>query len=79
MINSSQISTGTDYNATVALLIVAFVFSPAVLVLSGPFGHVSVSLAAGFSLVCAVLAWANWSKRATLTIPSIVDRPSRTR
>ena len=73
MKSSQQRYTGTDYNSTVALVIVALVFSPALLVLSSPFGNASVYASAAFSAMCLVLAWANWKKRSALTIPSIVD------
>jgi hypothetical protein len=53
----SQKSTGTGFAATVALLTVAFVFIPAVLVVSRPFGYVSLSLAIACSVLCVTLAW----------------------
>lgn len=70
MFQASEKSTGTGYTTTVAFLLVAFVFSPAVLIISRPFGYVSVSLAVACSAICVILAWVNW-KKSQLTIPSI--------
>lgn len=71
MFHSHEKSTGTQYTLTVTLLALAFVFSPALLVLSNRFGYVSVSLAVVCSTLCVALAWLNWSKYSRLTIPSI--------
>jgi hypothetical protein len=71
MLDAHQKLTGTRYTATAALAIAAAVFSPAVLVLSRPFGQASVTLAVGFSAACLALAWLYWSKYSRLTIPSI--------
>jgi hypothetical protein len=62
---------------TVALLIGAFVFSPAALIVSRPIGYGSVTLALAFSAVCAFLAWINWKRNSELTIPSIATQSSR--
>ena len=77
MIKSHQKYTGTQYTMTVALLIVAFIFSPAVLMVSRPLGYVSVSLALTCSALCVILAWVNWRKHSELTIPSIATHRSR--
>ena len=66
-----QKSTGTRYTTTVALLTVAFIFSPAVLFVSRPVGYVSVALAIAFSALCVTLAWVNWKRSSQLFIPSI--------
>lgn len=71
MYDSDQKSTGTGYTTTVALLVMAFIFIPAVVVASRPIGYASVSLAVACSALCVVLAWANWKKSSQLTIPSI--------
>lgn len=63
--------SGTQYTQTVALLVLAFVFSPVVLMLSDRLGYVSISLAATGSTLCILLAWLNWNKHSRLTIPSI--------
>jgi hypothetical protein len=68
---ASQKSTGTGYTTTVALLTVAFIFIPAVLVVSRPFGYVSLSLAIACSALCVTLAWVNRKKSLQLSIPSI--------
>lgn len=71
MFDSHQKSTGTQYSGTVALLIVACIFSPAVLIVSRPFGYVSISLALACSALCVAFAWVNWKKYSQLTIPSL--------
>ena len=71
MFDPQQKSTGTGYTTTVALLAVAFIFSPAVLMISRPIGYVSLSLAIACSAICLALAWANWKKSSQLSIPSI--------
>ena len=70
----SQKSTGTGYTRTVALLAVAFIFVPAVLFMSRPFGYGFASLAGIVSALCAVWAWVNWKKASRLTIPSIASQ-----
>jgi hypothetical protein len=65
-------STGTRYTMTAALLLVAFIFSPIVLIASRPFGYVSVALALACSALCVAWAWVNGNKYSALTIPSIV-------
>lgn len=79
MSNSQQKYTGTRYTTTVALLIVAFVFSPAVLTLSRPFGSVAISLAIACSALCLGFAWINWTRHSELTILSIASVSSRSR
>jgi hypothetical protein len=71
MFQASEKSTGTGYTTTFAFLAVAFVFSPALLIVSSPVGPVSVSLAIACSALCIILAWVNWKKSSTLTMPSI--------
>jgi hypothetical protein len=61
---SQQNSSGSGYTTTVALLAVAFIFSPAALVASRPIGYVSASLAIACSGLCLALAWIKWKKRA---------------
>ncbi|MBE0659140.1 MAG: hypothetical protein IH602_15705 [Bryobacteraceae bacterium] len=75
MLESHQKLTGTRYTATAALAIAASVFSPAVLVLSRPFGQASIALAIGFSAACLALAWFHWRNHSRLTIPSF-ETPS---
>jgi hypothetical protein len=66
-----QKSTGTRYTTMIALLSVAFIFSPAVLFVSRPVGYVSVALAIACSALCVTLAWVNWKRSSQLSIPSI--------
>ena len=77
MFDSDQKSTGTRYTTTVALLVMAFIFIPAVLVASRPSGYVSLSLAIACSALCVVFAWANWKKSSQLAIPSIAIQGGR--
>lgn len=78
MFDSCVRPTGTKYTTTVALLLVAFVLSPAVLMISRPFGYWAFSLAAACSALCATLAWFNWSRFSKLSIPTIMDGERRT-
>ena len=71
VLESYQKDTGTQYTGTAALLVVAFIFSPAALIFSRPLSYLSVLLAAGGSAVCIVLAWINWRKHSQLTMPSL--------
>ena len=71
MFDPSHKATGTAYTTTVALLLVAFVFSPVVLVASRPFGYLSLSLAIASSALCVTLAWVSWKRSSQLSIPSI--------
>jgi len=72
-----QKSTGTGYTFTVALLSVAFVFSPALLVISRPFGHAALALSIMCSVACVTLAWFTWKKSSQLSIPSIVFQEAK--
>ena len=78
MFDASKKSTGTGYTTTVAFLVVAFVFIPAVLVVSRPFGYLSVSLAIVCSTLCVALAWVTWRKTSQLSIPSIASQGAKT-
>ena len=77
MFDSHQEYTGTQYTPTVALLVVAFVFCPAVLMLSRPFGSVLLITVLGCTVLCATLAWFSWKKLSRRTLASIVVRESR--
>lgn len=74
MFDAQQKATGTDYTTTVTYLVVAFVFSPAILVLSRGWGYLSVSLAIACSALCVWMAWLNWKNSSRLSIPSIAAR-----
>ncbi len=71
MLQTPQNSSGDDYATTVALLAGAFIFSPAVLLMSGPFGMWQVTLATVVSLAGVGLTWANWRRYTRLTVPSV--------
>ena len=71
MLVANEKHTGTNYTATVALLIVAFIFIPAILIVSRPFGNVSLALAIACSVICIGLARMNWMKSSQLSISSI--------
>jgi hypothetical protein len=71
MFANQQKSTGTQYVIPVALLAVALIFSPAVLIVSHPFGYFGIALALACSTLCFALAWFNWEKKSQLTIPSL--------
>lgn len=47
---------------TIALLAAAFLFIPGLLLMSRPFGYVSLGLAVACSALCVVMARANWKK-----------------
>jgi len=74
MFNVRQKSTGTGYTTTVALLVVAFIFSPAILVASRPLSYLSVSLSITCSGLCVALAWVNWTRFSQRSMPSIVSQ-----
>lgn len=50
---------GSNYTATAALLIFAFIFIPALLIVSRPFGFASLSAAVACAVICIVMAWIN--------------------
>lgn len=77
MLVANEKPTGTNYTATVALLIVAFVFIPVILITSRPISYFSLAGAIVCSLVCISLARSNWTKFSQVSIPSIVDQGRR--
>jgi hypothetical protein len=64
-------STETGHTTAVAFLVVAFIFSPVILVVSRPLGYTSVLLASACSVLCLALAWFHWKKFSQLSMPSI--------
>jgi hypothetical protein len=68
--------TGTGYTRTAALVVVAFVFSPAALFFTRPLGYLSVSLAIACSVICIALARFNWKRNSQLSMPSIAIQKS---
>ena len=77
MLESYQKSTGTGYTTTVALLAVAFIFSPAILFIFWPVGYAASFLAIACSMVCAGWAWFNWKKSSRLSMPSITSETGK--
>lgn len=79
MLVANEKSTGTSYTGTAALLILACVFIPAILIASRPIGY--FSLAAGIigSVICIGLARRNWMRSSQLSISSISAPPTRTK
>ena len=73
MFDSQRKSTGRGYTATVSLFALAFIFSPALLILSRPVGSLSISLAIVCSAACAALAFISWKRTSELFIPSIAN------
>lgn len=79
MFDTHQRYTGTQYTATVALLVMAFVATPAAMLLSRPLGYGSACLAVAFSLFCCAWARRQWMRQSELTIPSLLMLPARTK
>lgn len=71
MFDAGQKSTGTGYTTTATFLVLAFIFSPAILIFSRPLGYISVSLALTGSALCLALAWVSWRNLSQRSIPSI--------
>ena len=76
MTNTRQKYADAQPASAIGLLVLALVFSPAVLVLSRPFGVASVSLAAVFSALCIVLAWFAWARDSQRPTMSVVSQPT---
>ena len=73
MLNSQPKYAGTRYTIIVAALVVACVVSPALLLLSRPFGYIATSVALACSAFCVAVAFIHWKKYSELTIPSITS------
>ncbi len=71
MFDSIQTASGTRYTTVVALLALAFIFSPAVLIVSRPFGYRLLALSTGSSAACTILAWFKWKRSSQFAVPSI--------
>ena len=65
-------STGRNYVTSAALVVFALVFTPAVVIISGPPGYLSLSLALASAATCVTLAWFKWKRSSRLSVPSIV-------
>ena len=72
MTDPRRIYAGADYTPTVALIVLGLVFSPALLVLSGPVRDVPITGALAFSAACLALACFLWTRYSTLSIASVV-------
>ena len=80
MFESNQKPTGTQYTGTIALLAIAFIFSPAAVLVSRPVGYLSLSMAATASVLCVVvLARINWKRNSQLTMPSLETSRARSK
>ena len=66
-----QRSTGTQYTVVVASLVIAFVFGPIGVVLSGLSGYALLSMALVLGTMGLCVAWFGWKKYSMLTIPCI--------
>jgi hypothetical protein len=63
--DSSLHSIGREHTVTVALLVAALIFIPALAVVSRPWSY---SPAIGCSVLCVTLAWFNWKKSRTVAV-----------
>lgn len=72
MLSAGQKSTGTDHTLTAALLIGAFIVSPAVFFLSRPVGPTFLTLLILCTVACAALAWRRWKRSSELSIPTLL-------
>lgn len=77
MLIANEKYTGTSYTGTVMLLVMAFIFIPAILIASRPFGYLSISVAIVCSVICTALAWVNWKRSSRLCISSITDQGAK--
>jgi hypothetical protein len=57
-----QKSSGSGLTTTIAYLVVAFVFSPIVLIMSRPFGYGLLTAAVICSVVCVAMALISWRR-----------------
>jgi hypothetical protein len=76
---SNQKPTGTQYTGTVALLAIAFIFSPVAVLISHPLEYPSLLGATTVSVLCVVLARINWQRNSKLTIPSLETSQARSK
>ena len=71
MSKSAEMRTGTGYTMTVALLVMAFFFCPAIWMASRPVSGIFLSVTIVCGVLFATLAWITWKKSSRLTVPSI--------
>jgi hypothetical protein len=79
MLISGDKPTGTTYTPTAALLIVAFVFIPAVLIVSRPFSYASLLAGIVCSAISVGFAMMSWIKFSRLSISSIAGSGTSTK
>jgi hypothetical protein len=70
MFTSHLTTMGTRYTVVAASLVFAFVFSPAITLISGSFGLESVASTLAMSTTGLAIAWLGW-KHSRLSILSI--------
>lgn len=73
MFQTNQKPSGQDYTATVAFVVIAVAVSPALLLLSHPFGVMHVLAASVLSAVSLAVARNSW-KHSELTIPTMESK-----
>lgn len=71
---SNEKLTGTSYAAPVALLILAFIFIPAILLASRPYGDIALAVAVGSGAICIGVARTKWMKSSELATCSVADQ-----
>ena len=79
MLVANEKPTGTSYTTTGALLLLAFIFIPAVLIASRPLAYAPLLAAIVCSAICTALAWVNWTKSSELSISSIAYQRTDTK
>jgi hypothetical protein len=67
-------TAGTTQTTAIPWLVIAFIFIPAVLILSRSFGYLPLSVAIACSMTCLAVAWVNWRKYLRLTMRSVSVR-----
>ncbi len=77
MLESNQMRTGCQYTTTAALLIVSFVFVPALLFMSRPFGLASAWLALVCSVFCITVAGGIGTRCSQWPVPTMVTASQR--
>lgn len=77
MLPLPQNSSGTTYTATFMLFAIAFLFGPALILISRPISYPALILVAAASVAAGVLGILSWRSHTNLTIPSIVSRSPR--
>ena len=79
MFESTPTSTGIDYTATAALVIMAVLVSPVLFVASSWPTAISAAVALTCSVVFLIVARLTWTRTSQLTLVSIVGSSSRSK